>query len=220
METISYSNGFVFDLDGTISNTEPIWIEVLGEALAMKGFDDGYDFVSHMHFGRSWLDMFADIKAKFPGGYETPDEMKQVSEPMFYERAARKDIIFPDARRLMAHLAEHDAPMTVVSGSTRSQILRQMESAGMGERITEVISCDDISRGKPDPEGYLKGCTLLGLAPESCIAIEDKDVGVRAAKAAGMRCCLVVRPGFPPQPDCSPDWTVASLNEFQKMIRA
>ena len=171
-----------------------------------------------MQFGRSWKEMFADIKERFPGGYETPDEMKAVSEPLFYEYSRNTDIIFPDARKLLAHLEAHHAKMTVVSGSTRQQILKQVQLAGVGACITNVISCEDISIGKPNPEGYLKGCGLLKIPPRECIAFEDKDIGVHAAKAAGMRCCLVVRPGNPPQSNCLPDWKVESLDEFLELF--
>jgi len=66
--------------------------------------------------------------------------------------------------------------------------LAQRRLAAVGLPVPAAMVCgDEVARGKPDPEGFLAGARLLGVAPESCVALEDAPAGLRAARAAGMR---------------------------------
>jgi sugar-phosphatase len=74
----------------------------------------------------------------------------------------------------------------IVTSGHRALARRRLEAVGLP--IPDAMVCgDEIARGKPDPEGFLKGAKLLGVAPEACVAVEDAPAGVLAARAAGMR---------------------------------
>ncbi|WP_193215085.1 HAD family hydrolase [Luteolibacter marinus] len=62
---------------------------------------------------------------------------------------------------------------------------------GLGGRFRDIAASEDVSRGKPDPEVFLKAAAKLGVDPASCVVIEDARVGIRAAKAAGMKALAV-----------------------------
>jgi beta-phosphoglucomutase len=87
--------------------------------------------------------------------------------------------------------ASEVVPVAVVSGSARAEIEPVLEAAGIAEAITLVVSEDDITRSKPDPEGYLIAVDLLGVEPGGAVAVEDSEAGIAAAKAAGIYCVAV-----------------------------
>ncbi len=94
----------------------------------------------------------------------------------------------PGARRLLDGLA--DARVAVVTSAPRA--LAEVRMAAAGVRIPEVlVSSEDVTRGKPDPEGYLTAASRLGVAPTDCLVIEDAEAGIRAGLASGARVLVV-----------------------------
>ena len=73
-----------------------------------------------------------------------------------------------------------------------------LESLGLREAFAALVAEEDVTRGKPDPEGFLLAAERLGVAPARCLVVEDAPEGVRAAKAAGMRCLAVATTRPPP----------------------
>ena len=123
---------------------------------------------------------------------------KPLTEADYYDRLAG----YAD-RELVRLWLGHDDPSLVArktaryrelaDGSTVSDETRSAvrEAAGLVDVITLIVSADDISRSKPDPEGYLIALHLLGVGPMDAAAIEDSEAGVAAAKAAGVYCVAV-----------------------------
>jgi HAD superfamily hydrolase (TIGR01509 family) len=81
--------------------------------------------------------------------------------------------------------------VAIVSGSARSEIEPVVAAAGLSSSIAQIVASEDMDRGKPAPDGYLRALDLLGLDSTEAVALEDSDVGVAAAKAAGLRCYAV-----------------------------
>jgi len=81
--------------------------------------------------------------------------------------------------------------VAVVSGSARSEIEPVLEAAGVSSAITAVVASEDVEHGKPAPDGYRRALELLEISPDEAVAVEDSDVGIAAAKAAGLRCFAV-----------------------------
>jgi sugar-phosphatase len=83
--------------------------------------------------------------------------------------------------------------VAVVSGAARAEIEPVLAAAGLASMIQVIVSVDDVSNGKPDPESYLQALELLGgIDPSQVVVVEDTDAGVAAAKAAGTRCIAVL----------------------------
>ena len=84
-------------------------------------------------------------------------------------------------------------PVAVVSGAYRREIEPVLELAGLAECVTALVAADDVTRGKPDPEGYVRALAALGdgLAPSDVVAFEDTEAGVASARGAGLRCLAV-----------------------------
>jgi beta-phosphoglucomutase len=109
------------------------------------------------------------------------------------ERIARYNILAADgstvdedARAALRVAAAH-GPVAIVSAAARSEIDTVVDAAGIRESLTLIVSQDDVTNGKPDPECYLTAARLLALDPADLLVFEDTAVGVAAAKAAGAR---------------------------------
>jgi HAD superfamily hydrolase (TIGR01509 family) len=85
-------------------------------------------------------------------------------------------------------------PFAVVSGSTRESVKVSLVSLKLLDRFEELVCAGDYEKSKPDPEAFLLAAARLGVAPESCLVFEDTDLGIQAAKAAGMASVKVPPP--------------------------
>jgi beta-phosphoglucomutase-like phosphatase (HAD superfamily) len=85
-------------------------------------------------------------------------------------------------------------PLAVVSGSRRDSVTASLTSLGLLDKFAVLVCAEDYARGKPDPEPFLLAATQLGVMPESCLVFEDTDLGIHAAKAAGMATVKVPPP--------------------------
>ncbi len=92
---------------------------------------------------------------------------------------------------LLDALDRRGLPRAVATSSGRHRALHHLQHAGIAERFGSIVTRDDVSRGKPDPEPYLTAAAALGVGPAACLALEDSHTGVRAAHAAGMRVVMV-----------------------------
>src|SRR6185503_12697431 len=96
----------------------------------------------------------------------------------------------PETLREAVRYAAARVPVAVVSGAYRREIEPVLQHAALAERVTALVAADDVTRGKPDPEGYVRALAALGdgLVPPDVVAFEDTEAGVAAARAAGLRC--------------------------------
>ncbi|MVU76531.1 HAD-IA family hydrolase [Nocardia sp. ET3-3] len=189
----------VFDMDGVLIDTEPIWEEVRREYIDELG-------------GR-WL---ADTQDRFMGmstaewseytskdlldGRRTPEQVAEDVISRMADRYAEHLPLMPDAvdtvRRLGASYT-----LGLASSSPRRLIDVVLEHMGVAELFAATVSTEEVERGKPAPDGYLEAAARLGIDPKLCVAIEDSSNGLRAAHAAGMTVIAVPHPKYPPAAD-------------------
>lgn len=91
----------------------------------------------------------------------------------------------------LARLHAEGYKIAVCSNSIRSSIEMMMEKSALLTYIDQIISNQDVSKGKPDPEMYLKAMSLFGLAPEECLILEDNENGIKAARASGANLLVI-----------------------------
>ncbi len=106
----------------------------------------------------------------------------------------------PGAEALLDALERLGLKRAVVTSSARGRATHHLQKAGLLHRFGQLVSRDDVSRGKPDPEPYLLAARLLEASPSSCLALEDSHNGVRAAHAAGIR-VIMIPDLLPPNPE-------------------
>ena len=179
----------LWDMDGTLVDTEPYWMEVEHALVAEHGgtwtHEDAMSCV-----GNDLLVSGAIIRDR--GGVDlTPREIVDILLEGVIARVQQEVPWRPGARELLADLRAADVPCALVTMSWSSFAQPVVDALPEGT-FDVVVTGDQVSAGKPDPEAYATACDLLGVDAGDCVAIEDSPTGARSAEAAG--CTVLVVP--------------------------
>jgi HAD superfamily hydrolase (TIGR01509 family) len=198
----------VFDLDGTLVDSEPNYYEAARELLAAHGAP-GFTWEDNAAYvGISTWETLGLWKERY--GIAAPRaELVDELDRRYLERARVSTPVFPEMRTFVELLAAEGVPMAVASGSSRAAIEVILAGTGLDVYPRVVVSAEEVARGKPAPDVFLEAARRLGAAPADCVVIEDAAPGAAAAHAAGMRCVAV--PYVPAQADAPPFATAGLL---------
>jgi beta-phosphoglucomutase len=176
----------LFDFNGTLSDDERVQCGVYRELFApYRPLTEGVYFAELAGLSD------AEIIERWLGtGHPAAAELLEGRTRLVGERIADGSSVKPHIREAVRRAAE-GARLAVVSGAARSEVEAVMR-AGEIDVFEVVVTAEDVERGKPDPQGYLRALELLGLPPAEAAAIEDTPPGVAAAKAAGVYCAAVL----------------------------
>lgn len=180
----------VFDLDGTLVDSEPNYYEAARRVLARHGAP-GFTWEHHTRYiGISTRETLAALRAEY--GIEDPvDELLAAQDAVYLELARTSTEVFPEMRKLVDLLHGEGVAMAVASGSSRAAIAAVLAGTGLGAHLTVRVSADEVAHGKPEPDVFLEAARRLGAAPADCVVLEDAAPGAVAAHAAGMRCIAI-----------------------------
>lgn len=207
------TKAFIFDLDGTLIDSELLWCKSLGQLISSRGFTVTEAYTHELVLGRAWSDIVARLRADYP---VIQDDIGAIEkETIRYYMALRgvTDIRIHSSIRLLEQLAVSH-PVAIVSGSTRGQIADAIKLMGIGDCLRFYLGSEDYARGKPDPACFLKAADRFGLPSGECLVFEDSTAGVRAARAAGMRCVALQLSGHPVQDLSAADVVLSDLSTF------
>lgn len=181
------------DMDGTLVDTEPYWIET--EFALAKKYDGSWSKEHALNLvGNDLLESGRYIREHM--GIEL--EPAQIVEELLDGVVARVEESVPwcpGAVEFLARLGESGVPCALVTMSYRRFVAPILAALPAGT-FAEVVTGDTVSQGKPHPEPYLKAASLLGVDPADCLAIEDSNTGARSAETAG--CTVLVVPNHVP----------------------
>jgi HAD superfamily hydrolase (TIGR01509 family) len=177
----------LWDMDGTLVDTEPYWIET-EYALAEKHGGTWSDRHALNLVGNDLLDSARYIREHMGIALE-PDQIVEELLDGVVARVEEEVPWCPGAVELLAALGEVEVPCALVTMSYR-RFVTPVLSALPSETFRTIVTGDAVSRGKPHPEPYLTAARLLGVDPADCLAIEDSNTGARSAEAAG--CTVLV----------------------------
>lgn len=180
--------GFLFDLDGTLVDSERETAEAMARALRdghgieIEAYDR--DFI----VGRSWVAIYDSLRGRYP-------QLAWPREELVARTAIARDEVFaehgvpvlPGARAALA--LTRGRPRALVTGSSRVEATQVLPRIGADAAFDVIVASEDVARSKPAPDGYQQAIARLGLAPANCLVIEDSVAGIAAGRAAG---CVVL----------------------------
>ena len=207
----------LWDLDGTLVDTEPYWIECEYRLVAQYDGTWSDDHAHHL-VGSDLLVSAAYLRDV--GGVPLPPlEIIERLLDGVTERVARHVPWRPGARELLTALGAAGVPCAMVTMSYR-RLADAVDAALPPGSFQAIVAGDDVTRGKPDPEPYLAAAALVGQQPAECVAIEDSPTGLASAVAAGVP-TLGVQSLLPLEPGPGREivrtlsgWTPAALGEL------
>jgi len=206
---------FLFDLDGTLIDSEMLWTRAIVDWLADRGQKTTEEAFAPLVFGHSWLDIHATIHTEFPAlGRQTPIEDARTLRP-YYARLATDPakLVIPGSVDFF-HKAARLAPCVIVSGSPHDDILAAADLCGIRHLVKFVLGGEEYGRGKPAPDGFLQAASLLDVDASECVVVEDSTAGVAAGRAAGMRVIGLDRNRVVQQNFAGCEWLVHDLSEI------
>ena len=181
---------YLFDCDGTIVDSMPLhfvaWSRALGE--------HGCPFPEERFYAWGGMPVRAIIEAlNEEHGLTMPVEQTAHTKELYYTEMIEQLQAVPE---VLEHIEQQHGriPFAVVSGSTRDSVEISLRTLGLLDRFDTFICAGDYAKGKPDPEPFLTAALRLGVKPEECLVFEDAEVGVAAARAAGMAVVKVPLP--------------------------
>lgn len=173
---------YLFDCDGTIADSMPLhyiaWQKALGEW--------NCEFDKELFYawgGRPVAEIISTLNQRH--GLGMPVETVSRRKENYYLELLPQLEAIPE---VLEHIkAEHGRiPFAVVSGSTRESVTASLVSLNLLDRFDTLVCAGEYKESKPNPEAFLLAAARLGVAPEACLVFEDTEMGIEAARAAGM----------------------------------
>lgn len=177
--------GVIFDLDGVLIDSEPLHVEATNRVLKKFGFslteEENRPFEG-LRENEYWL----ALKKRFGIDEKADKLINEENEEMWKILKERKLKPREGVLELLKYLKDKGFKLAVASSSPKKQVEYMLESMGILELLDVVIGGDEVDRGKPDPEIFLKTAELLKLKPDEILVVEDSINGIEGAKRAGM----------------------------------
>ena len=180
---------FVFDMDGVLTDTAKVSVELVRSYFSSLGWNIDEETVSK-NLGKGMKALFSDSAVDIGKAVDTEEALKYSKE------------VYPDLMKNVApvkgaselvRLARSSGILTAVASSAPEwRVKANIESMGLGEKDFDlVLSANDVRRNKPCPDIYLLSCIKLGIDPKEALVFEDSSSGIKAAQAAGCQCAVM-----------------------------
>ena len=188
----------VFDMDGVLIDSEPVWERVRRKLVADRGgqwAQDAQDRLMGMSTAEWSAYMSEDLGMRLPP--------RQVAELVIAAVAAEYRAYLPLLPGAVEAVRELSArwPLAIASSAPKSLIEAVLDDSGLRSAFAAAVSSEEVPHGKPAPDVYLAAAERLGVPPTACAAVEDSANGLRSAAAAGLAVIAVPRPEYPPAAD-------------------
>ena len=174
----------IFDCDGTIADTMPLhylsWVYAFNKNRARFPFSK-QDLMSMAGVG---LHDTIEYLNKKHAEFLDPITVAADKERYYVEHLEQVGII-PEVGEVIRDY-EGKLPMAVASGSHRETVIKTLDRIGLTSKFDAIVTQDDVKNGKPAPDLFLLAAEKMGVEPTDCIVFEDSELGIQAAKTAGM----------------------------------
>jgi HAD superfamily hydrolase (TIGR01509 family) len=182
----SVGSGFravVFDLDGTLLNTEDIFEQAGCQLMARRGLQMTSE-IRHAMLGRRPVEAFTALKS-LTGLTDSIEDMMHETKVLFRELAETSVAILPGVTELLTLAEDCGLPRAVATSSPRPWMTWLLTKVNLLDRFHFTLTAEDVTFGKPHPEIYLSAAARLGVTPAEMLVFEDSETGTRSAAAAG-----------------------------------
>src|SRR5262249_10308904 len=208
-----------FDLDGVLADSEPWWNQIDTKLLAEHGVSYRGEYHRNV-LGVSYRIAVEFYKNAFHICASVEELMRrrgEIATDFFAKRVA----LFPSARTTLEQLVEMKVPLAIATSSVNASAHPFLDRTGIRSLFGIVVTGDEVQRGKPHPDIYLRTSKKLGIPPEACLVIEDALTGIAAAKAANMRVAAIPDRRFvdPREYEEEADYVLGSLSEIPDLVR-
>lgn len=182
IEIPAHVRGLVFDCDGTIADTMPLHYEAWVAALQ----EHRVEFSEAMFYELAGVPTARIIEIlNERHGHAMPVQETADHKENLYQQLIPRVVPIEPVVVLVKQYAGR-LPMAVATGATQAIVRKTLGSLGLIEFFQAIVTADDVKHGKPAPDIFLESARRLGVPPASCYAFEDADLGLQAARAAGM----------------------------------
>lgn len=181
----------LFDMDGTVFDTEPIYRRGWIRAAKEVGFDEDMDLFFARVCGLNMTDIAACVYHFY--GEDTPFEEIRTLRRGYLDEELKSGVLpfKAGAPEIFAELKKRGIKIALATSTGRKMVDRYLQMSGLEGVFDAIVTGETVTHGKPHPEIFLTAANKLGIAPEACIVVEDSPNGVRAGHAAGMKTVMV-----------------------------
>jgi beta-phosphoglucomutase family hydrolase len=176
----------LFDMDGVLAETENVHIEAEKQTMLKYGVQITEDEL-HRYTGTTAKQMFTQLIAK----YKLDTTFKRIfneKEKIMFKLLEMDTHPVKGVIELLHKLKEKHVKLAVASSSHRRLVQYVLRKLEITKLFDSIITAEDVAHGKPNPEIFLKSAKMLKVKPAECLVVEDAEMGVEAAKGAGMKC--------------------------------
>ena len=183
-------DGVIFDMDGTMFDTERMWATFWEPALAALGlpYREGLAEAARGTAGVTTRNVVRQFYGPDCDAEAIVDSLHRVADEVFFSAPVPKK---PGLDALLAWLKARHIPMAVASSSREAMIRHNLDVWGLTQDFTAIVSGQHVAHSKPDPEIFLLTAQKLGVEPARCLVLEDSYNGVRAGAAGGFVTVMV-----------------------------
>ena len=183
MDSVSPFKAVVFDLDGTLLNTEDIFERAGSELMERRGLRMT-DEIRGAMLGRRPAEAFTALKL-LSGLQDSIEDLMHETKSIFLELAEDSVALMPGVTELLSLTDRCCLPRAIATSSPRAYAVWLLSRVNLLECFRFALTAEDVVEGKPHPEIYLSAAARLGIAPADMLVFEDSETGTRAAAAAG-----------------------------------
>ena len=210
--------GAVFDLDGTLTDTEKLQFE--GWAEVMKDLEVVLDREKYFKYAGKTGAIVDKNLIEDHGLNVEPGTLKMKKEKLLIDWLNSRPLeLMPYAKEAIGFFRRKGIRVAIATGAPREQVTPKIEKTGIGGLFDAIVTRSDVKIGKPHPETYIRACEMIDAKPERCVAFEDTLSGARSAKDAGLICIAVPTDLTKGQDFSFADYEAESLKDAVEWIK-
>lgn len=209
----------IFDLDGVLADSEPWWNEIDKKLLGE------YGVIYHGEYHRNVLGVSYRLAVEFykkAFGLTAPtEELMRRRGEIAAEFFANRVGLFPSTRAVLEEMRQMNLRLAIATSSVSASARPLLDRHELTTFFDVILTGEEIERGKPHPDIYLRAAEKLGVTADACLVIEDALSGIAAGKAAGMRVAAIPDARFVDgrEYEKQADYVLSSLSEIPALVR-